>query len=207
MKKQFLSDLKEALLENNMARDVIDNNVQYYDKYISERLNKGESIEDIIKELGSGRLIAKTIVEADKKGAKSSYYNTASTGNTTTDYRQANNGQYNNGKNKSFLTSLKDKVLNIFKNLYNKLFKKSNNNNMKDNNANNNNEYKNQSLFTLIMQSMSTKTKIKTILILLLSIVLIVMLAVFTFNIIIMIIPYVAILFLIGVIIRFIFNR
>ena len=78
-KQEFLDELEEALVENNMLKDVIDNNVKYYDSYISYKLKNGEDIDRIIGELGSGRVIAKTIVEADKKGAKSSYYNTSST--------------------------------------------------------------------------------------------------------------------------------
>ena len=77
-KKVFLDELRDALKENNMSSDIIENNIQYYDSYISDKLCNGVDIEDIMSELGSGRLIAKTIVEADKKGAKSTYYNTAS---------------------------------------------------------------------------------------------------------------------------------
>ena len=76
-KKQFLEELEESLRENNLSRDIISNNIKYYDEYITNKVKEGSSEDEVISELGSGRIIAKTIVDADKKGAKSSYYNTS----------------------------------------------------------------------------------------------------------------------------------
>lgn len=88
-KKIFLDELRDALKENNMTNDIIENNIRYYDEYISDKLDSGVDIDDIMSELGSGRLIAKTIVEADKKGAKSTYYNTSSIQNETNSYKES----------------------------------------------------------------------------------------------------------------------
>ena len=88
-KKIFLDELRDALRENNMSNDIIENNIRYYDEYISDKLDSGVDIDDIMSEIGSGRLIAKTIVEADKKGAKSTYYNTSSIQNETNSYKES----------------------------------------------------------------------------------------------------------------------
>ena len=89
-KKQFLSELEDTLRENGMNSDVIGSNVSYYDSYISSRVGEGNSEEDVISSLGTGRIIAKTIVDAEKKGMNSINYTSTST-NGNINYKNYSN--------------------------------------------------------------------------------------------------------------------
>ena len=60
-KSSFFFFFLEALLENNLPRDVINDNIDYYDNYIKDRIKEGDNEDEILGELGSGRIIAKNI--------------------------------------------------------------------------------------------------------------------------------------------------
>lgn len=62
-KKQFLEELKDSL-EGMVSPIVVQHNVNYYEKYINEQIRNGKTEEDVLNELGSPRLIAKTIIDA-----------------------------------------------------------------------------------------------------------------------------------------------
>ena len=72
-KKEFLSILRESLI-GEVNNDDIEQNIQYYDQYIS---TQNASEKEVIKVLGDPRLIAKTIIEssriAKQKGVYSGY--------------------------------------------------------------------------------------------------------------------------------------
>ena len=60
---EFLQGLK-AELEGRVPYSVIQENLRYYDSYISGETASGKSEEEVIEELGSYKLIARTIVDA-----------------------------------------------------------------------------------------------------------------------------------------------
>lgn len=70
-KKEFLEDLRQSL-EGEVSSSVIDQNIQYYNQYISSKTVDDE--ERIIEELGNPRLIAKTIIESERAARQKGYY-------------------------------------------------------------------------------------------------------------------------------------
>jgi len=62
-KSEYLQILREAL-EGELNPLDIENNIRYYDQYIGNR--SIDDIEKILGELGDPRLIAKSIIEADR---------------------------------------------------------------------------------------------------------------------------------------------
>lgn len=61
-KTEFLEELSRAL--NGKVDDgELRRQIAYYDSYISSEINNGKREEDVLRELGSPRLIAKTIVQ------------------------------------------------------------------------------------------------------------------------------------------------
>lgn len=66
-KREFLSKLEEALVYEMPPRAVTEN-LRYYSSYIDSEKGKGRSEEEVLDELGDPRLIARTIIEAEKSG-------------------------------------------------------------------------------------------------------------------------------------------
>lgn len=64
---EFIRELKESL-EGHVPQSVIAENVRYYENYIEERKNTGRTESEIIEELGSPRLIARSIIDAADQG-------------------------------------------------------------------------------------------------------------------------------------------
>jgi hypothetical protein len=62
-KAEFLQGLKEEL-EGRVPYSVIQENLRYYDSYISGEAAKGVSEEEVVQELGGPKIIARTIVDA-----------------------------------------------------------------------------------------------------------------------------------------------
>ncbi|MFR5602336.1 MAG: DUF1700 domain-containing protein, partial [Lachnospiraceae bacterium] len=72
-KEEFLRKLT-ASLNGQVSQQVIQENIRYYDQYISDEVRKGNSEETVIADIGDPRLIAKTIVDAaESAGSQSSY--------------------------------------------------------------------------------------------------------------------------------------
>ncbi|MBE5936088.1 MAG: hypothetical protein E7262_09945 [Lachnospiraceae bacterium] len=190
-KKEFLDDLRGALKENNIPNDIIESNISYYDKYITDRIDKGDSASDVLSELGSGRLIAKTIVDAEKKGTgKSTSYGT---GDTSADS--------NNKKSKSRQSKRNANESNTNGNSYGGTYYYTGPNNEYSNTS------KPKGLFKVLMENMSTKAKIKTIAITLLIIVGVVLVLGFMLKIVALMIPYIILLLVLGVLFRFVSRR
>ncbi len=61
-KEQFLHDLT-VQLNLNVSDQVIHEQLAYYDNYIASEMQKGRKESEVIEELGSPRLLAKTIIE------------------------------------------------------------------------------------------------------------------------------------------------
>jgi hypothetical protein len=86
-KNEFLDILRQSL-SGEISPDAIDSNKRYYDQYIGTGSKEEE--EKLIDELGDPRLIARTIIEADKIAKEKGKY----TGNRNYQYEYYN-GQEN----------------------------------------------------------------------------------------------------------------
>ena len=64
-KAEFLQELRESL-QGEVSAAVIQENVNYYDSYISQEAASGRREEDVIEEIGSPRLIARTIIDSQE---------------------------------------------------------------------------------------------------------------------------------------------
>ena len=64
---EFVTELEQAL-RGNVEERIIQENVRYYNDYISEQRAAGKSEEEIFASLGSPRLIAKTIIDTSGAG-------------------------------------------------------------------------------------------------------------------------------------------
>lgn len=61
-KKEFLKELNDAL-QGEVPRKVQEDTLNYYGNYIKEEVKKGTKEEQVLSMLGSGRIIAKSIIE------------------------------------------------------------------------------------------------------------------------------------------------
>lgn len=66
-KFEFTDRLRKAL-SGRVNHSVVNDHVAYYEKYIDAEIKKGRSEQEVLQELGDPRLIAKTIIEAEKAG-------------------------------------------------------------------------------------------------------------------------------------------
>ncbi len=73
---EFIERLRAAL-SGKAGQSAINENIRYYEEYLDTEIRKGRSEEEVLRELGDPRLIAKTIVEANKQAGKSSGYGEA----------------------------------------------------------------------------------------------------------------------------------
>lgn len=62
-KYEFLEKMRHALA-NDLGGSVIQDNINYYDCYISDEMRKGRSEETVIEELGDPWAIARSIIES-----------------------------------------------------------------------------------------------------------------------------------------------
>ena len=62
---EFIRQLRIAL-SGSVNYNIVEENVRYYEDYIDMEIRKGKSEGQVLAELGSPRLIAKTIIETNK---------------------------------------------------------------------------------------------------------------------------------------------
>ncbi len=74
-KQEFIQELSECLL-NEVDSQEYHNSVEYYSRYIDEEVRKGKTEQQVTQQLGSPRLIAKTIIDAQIGNEVSKNYNT-----------------------------------------------------------------------------------------------------------------------------------
>ena len=60
--KEFMKELNDAL-QGEVSKKVQADTLEYYGNYIKEEVKKGTSEQDVLSMLGSGRIIAKSIIE------------------------------------------------------------------------------------------------------------------------------------------------
>lgn len=89
-REEFLKQLKESL-SMSLEKVAVNEQLDYYDKYISDEVKKGRTEKEIIDELGDPRLIAKTIKTVSAND--NSTINNAN--NNQSDNRQDSYGSYN----------------------------------------------------------------------------------------------------------------
>lgn len=61
-RNEFVSTLR-AVLTGEVPEAVVEDNVRYYDSYISQEIASGKSEREVMEALGDPRLIAKTIMD------------------------------------------------------------------------------------------------------------------------------------------------
>lgn len=71
-KHEFLSELR-SLLTEELGTSAAEENVRYYDSYIEQRKRDGVSEQDVLEQLGSPRLIAKSIIDSKEFGGNRRY--------------------------------------------------------------------------------------------------------------------------------------
>lgn len=88
-KNEFLKKLKKQL-ENELSSQQIDDQIRYYDNYISSEIKNGRSESDVLDELGDPFLIAKTIkqVAPDNNTQNATSYSYGSDNNYNNDYNE-----------------------------------------------------------------------------------------------------------------------
>lgn len=78
-KQEFLQRLRDTLT-GEVPGHIIEENIRFYNEYISTEVNSGTREEDVIASIGDPRLIAKTIMEASEN-AKESHHSSSQTVN------------------------------------------------------------------------------------------------------------------------------
>lgn len=65
-KEEFIMRLQHALA-SGMPGGQVDGHVRYYREYIDSEIHKGKTEEEVLSQLGDPRLLAKSIIEANKR--------------------------------------------------------------------------------------------------------------------------------------------
>ena len=86
-KKKFLKKLKESL-NGQVPKEILQDQLEYYDRYIEEEISKGCGEKEIIARLGEPRLLAKTIIETQGKQLNRCYNNNVNRGRKTPQTRK-----------------------------------------------------------------------------------------------------------------------
>lgn len=60
---EFLRELREALVNDDVEARAVQENIDYYNGYITDEVNKGRSEEEVLEELGDPWIVAKGIVD------------------------------------------------------------------------------------------------------------------------------------------------
>lgn len=62
-RNEFLGKLKEAL-ENDLSGQVVQDNINYYDQYITEEMRSGRTEQEVLDLLGDPWMLARTIIDS-----------------------------------------------------------------------------------------------------------------------------------------------
>lgn len=71
-RQEFLQRLRETLT-GEVPGNVVEENIRYYDEYISTEVGNGRNEEEVTASIGDPRLIAKTIMDANENAKDTSY--------------------------------------------------------------------------------------------------------------------------------------
>ncbi len=72
-KEEFLAQLKTAL-GGNIASNLVQENLDYYNNYIMEEVRKGKSEREVMEMLGDPWILARTIIDANDGTDKETVY-------------------------------------------------------------------------------------------------------------------------------------
>lgn len=76
-RQKFIQKLKEAL-ENDLSGRIVQDNLNYYNQYITDEMKKGRTEQEVVDELGDPWMIARTIIDSQEiqsAGASAGDYN------------------------------------------------------------------------------------------------------------------------------------
>ena len=69
-RREFIDKLQRALA-GGLSSSLVAENVRYYEEYIDSEIRKGKSEAEVLNTLGDPRLLAKSIIEANKQAGAS----------------------------------------------------------------------------------------------------------------------------------------
>ena len=69
-KREFIEKLQRTLA-GGLGNAQVAENVRYYQEYIESEMQKGNTEEEVLSQLGDPRLLAKSIIEANKRAGAS----------------------------------------------------------------------------------------------------------------------------------------
>ena len=72
-KNEFIRELREAL-DGTVFPSVVEDNIRYYESYFRSQISQGKTEQEVCDELGSPRLLAKSIAEANGGQEEYGYY-------------------------------------------------------------------------------------------------------------------------------------
>ncbi|HJC48631.1 MAG TPA: DUF1700 domain-containing protein [Candidatus Lachnoclostridium pullistercoris] len=100
---EFLRTLREALA-GEVSPNIIEENIRYYDAYITDEVQKGRSEEAVIEELGGPRVIARTIIDVAAAGGDAGAEDPYGEAAQESAYRSGNGSgaSYRNGSGTSY---------------------------------------------------------------------------------------------------------
>lgn len=73
-KEEFITKLQYALA-GGMSSSQVAENVRYYREYIDSEIHRGKTEEEVLAQLGDPRLLARSIIDANKRAGSTSYSN------------------------------------------------------------------------------------------------------------------------------------
>lgn len=82
---EFIEKLRAAL-SGKATQSAVNENIRYYEEYLDTEIRKGKREEEVIRELGDPRLLAKTIIEANKQAGRGGNFQEVY--NDTVDYSE-----------------------------------------------------------------------------------------------------------------------
>lgn len=93
-REEFLQGLRSTL-SGEVPPEIVRDNLQYYQEYIRAEMEKGRSEKEVMDELGSPRLIARTIIDATPGAGEGVYeeYQSGGSGYFGGSYSSAGNGR------------------------------------------------------------------------------------------------------------------
>ena len=94
---EFLQQLRQAL-ENDLSGSVVQENVDYYNQYISDEVRKGKSEEEVLQMLGDPWILARTVIDAVDGTDRSTVYEAG--GSTYDDFEKGRSTQQESGGQK-----------------------------------------------------------------------------------------------------------
>lgn len=72
-RNEFLSELRQAL-ENDLSGSIVQENVEFYNQYITDEVRKGKSEEEVLTMLGDPWILARTVIDAANGTDQSTVY-------------------------------------------------------------------------------------------------------------------------------------